>query len=104
MDNKPAPQRDERGRLLPGSTANPGGGGRPKLPDWFKSKAPEALQHLLNVATGVEPAEPELRLKAAMSVVDRFYGKAPETVTVEGQTPLMDILVAMAKPVKSDDG
>ena len=39
-----------------------------------------------------------------MSVVDRFYGKAPETVTVEGQTPLMDILVAMAKPVKSDDG
>ena len=94
--------RGERGYFLPGHNGNTGGG-RPKLPDWFKSRAPDALLYLLDVATGVEPVEPELRLKAAALVVDRVYGKAPETLQVEGASAVMDLLVAMAKPVNSDD-
>jgi hypothetical protein len=93
--------RDARGLFLPGSTGN--AGGRPSLPDWFKSRAPDALKYLLDVATGEEPAEPELRVKAAALVVDRVYGKAPETITVDGQSGVMDLLIALAKPVAPKD-
>ena len=101
VDIKLTPNRDANGRLLPGSTANPAGGGRPKLPDWFKSKGEEALRHLLDVATGVEPVEPELRFKAASIVVDRIYGKAPETVTLEGELAISRIVRTIVDP-KSD--
>lgn len=99
VENKNPPARDERGRLLPGGTANPRG--RPALPDFFKDAAPLALQHLVNVATGVEFVEPELRLKAATLVVERFYGKAPETVTLEGELAISRIVRTIVDP-KSD--
>lgn len=99
VENKTPPARDERGRLLPGGTANPRG--RPALPDFFKDAAPLALQHLVNVATGVEFVEPELRLKAATLVVERFYGKAPETVTLEGELAISRIVRTIVDP-KSD--
>ena len=98
MESKPL--RDAHGRLLPGQSANPTGvnGGRPKLPDWFKAKGEEALRHLLDVATGVEPVEPELRFKAASLVVDRIYGKAPETVTLEGELAISRIVRTIVDP------
>jgi hypothetical protein len=96
MKTTTAVGRGARGQFLPGHQST---GGRPALPDWFKSRAPDALLYLLDVATGVEPVEPELRLKAAALVVDRVYGKAPETLQVEGASAVMDLLVAMAKPV-----
>jgi len=101
VDSKPL--RDERGRLLPGQSANPTGrnGGRPALPDWFRDAGPLALKHLADVATGVEPAEPELRFKAASIVVDRIYGKAPETVTLEGELAISRIVRTIVDP-KSD--
>jgi len=101
VDSKPL--RDAHGRLLPGQSANPTGrnGGRPALPDWFKDAAPEALRHLVNVATGVESVEPELRLKAATLVVERFYGKSPETVTLEGELAISRIVRTIVDP-KSD--
>ena len=100
---KPKPTRDANGRLLPGQSANPNGAGpgRPKLPDWFKSAAPEALRYLLNVATGEEPAETKDRIKAASLVVDRIYGKAPETVTLEGELAISRIVRTIVDP-KSD--
>ena len=101
VENKPTPNRDANGRLLPGSTANPAGGGRPKLPDWFRAKGEEALKHLLDVATGVVDVEPELRFKAAALVVDRIYGKAPETVTLEGELAISRIVRTIVDP-KSD--
>lgn len=98
MDSKPL--RDANGRLLPGQSANPTGrnGGRPALPDWFRSAAPEALRYLLNVATGVVDVEPELRFKAASLVVDRIYGKAPETVTLEGELAISRIVRTIVDP------
>lgn len=99
MENKTLPARDERGRLLPGGTANTRG--RPVLPDWFRSAAPEALRYLLNVATGEEPAETKDRIKAAALVVDRIYGKAPETVTLEGELAISRIVRTIVDP-KSD--
>lgn len=96
MAEAPTIGRDRGGKFLPG---NPSNGGRPALPDWFKSRAPDALLYLVDVATGKEPVEPELRLKAAALVVDRVYGKAPETLQVDGGSAVMDLLVAMAKPV-----
>lgn len=98
MENKPPPARDANGRLLPGSTANAAGGGRPRLPDWFRAKGEDALRHLLDVATGVEPVEPELRFKAAALVVDRIYGKAPETVTLDGELAISRIVRTIVDP------
>ena len=92
--------RDAAGRWLTGQAPAVKSPGRPALPAWFRSRAPEALQYLLDVATGVEPAEPKDRIKAAQCVVDRYYGKAPETINVEGGSPVLDLLVAMAKPVE----
>ena len=99
VENTTAPKRDAHGRLLPGQSGNPRG--RPALPDWFKDAAPAALQHLVNVATGVEDVEPELRLKAATLVVERFYGKSPETVTLEGELAISRIVRTIVDP-KSD--
>ena len=101
VDSKPL--RDANGRLLPGQSANPTGrnGGRPARPDWFRSAAPEALRYLLNVATGEEPAETKDRIKAAALVVDRIYGKAPETVTLDGELAISRIVRTIVDP-KSD--
>ena len=96
MENTTAPKRDAHGRLLPGQSGNPRG--RPALPDWFKDAAPDALRHLVNVATGIEEVEPELRLKAATLVVERFYGKAPETVTLEGELAISRIVRTIVDP------
>lgn len=75
-------ERDNKGKFLAGNKAAVTGG-RPALPDWFKSAAPDALRYLLNVAlddvTDKDgkhvPTEPKLRLQAAERVVERVYGK-----------------------------
>jgi hypothetical protein len=33
-------------------------------------------------------------------MANRIYGKAPETLTLEGGSPVLDLLVLMAKPVE----
>jgi hypothetical protein len=99
MADTPTDGRDgTSGKFLPGNH-HAKNGGRPALPDWFKDRAPEALRYLLLVAVGEEPAEAKDRIKAAQCVVDRVYGKAPETLTLEGGSPVLDLLVNMAKPV-----
>ena len=57
------------------------------------------MRYICDVATGEEFAEPQHRLRAAEYIADRVYGKAPETMQVEGASAVMDLLVAMAKPV-----
>jgi len=88
------PERDAKGRLLPGhSQAGPG---RPALPDWFKSGAPEALKHLLAVATGAHPVDDEaIRLRACETVVDRVYGKAPQAVDVTSTSEISPAMRAL---------
>lgn len=78
--------RDAQGRVLPGHSLNPTGGlGRPKLPDWLKGRSEKALLYIADVADGTEFAEPELRLKAAQIIVDRYYGKPKESVEHSGE-------------------
>jgi hypothetical protein len=54
-----------------------GGPGRKPLPDWFRAGAEDAQRYMLAIVVGDEPCEPELRLKAAESLMDRVNGKAP---------------------------
>lgn len=82
-------ERDNKGKFLPGNKAAVAGG-RPALPDWFKSAAPDALRYLLNVALddvtdkdgNHVPTEPKLRLQAAERVVERVYGKVDSKMEV----------------------
>ena len=104
---KPKPLRDANGRLLPGQSANPAGAGpgRPRLPDWFKSRGPDALRVLLAQATGeLVPSEdgsilpavaqvasdstPKERAQAADIIANRVYGKAPDVITGDADNPV----------------
>lgn len=76
--------RNALGQVLPGSAPLTRNGGRPALPAWLSAKGEAALQYIADVADGTEFAEPELRLKAAALIVDRFYGKAREQVEMTG--------------------
>ncbi len=95
----------------PGQSGNPTG--RKPLPEWFKSSAEDCLRVLVACATGTaregDPpaaflvaadASPKERIAAAELVCNRVLGKAPETLTLEGGSPVLDLLVAMAKPVE----
>lgn len=115
MESKPL--RDAHGRLLPGQSANPNGAGpgRPKLPEWFKSRGPDALRVLLAQATGelvtcddgsILPAvvqvaadsSPKERAQAADLIANRIYGKSPETVTLEGELAISRIVRTIVDP------
>ena len=116
MTTKPA--RDENGRLLPGQTANPSGagGGRPRLPDWFKSRGPDALRVLIAQATGecvqsddgsvlpavkqvAESSSPKERAQAADLIANRVYGKAPDVISGDPDNPVMaHIRIEFVKP------
>lgn len=98
----------------PGVSGNPAG--RPKLPDWFKSRGPDALRVLLAQATGelvpcddgsILPAvvqvaadsTPKERAQAADMIANRVYGKAPDVVTGDGDNPLsLCLKVEFVKP------
>ena len=103
--------RGERGQFLPGNTTAHQGG-RPKLPEWFRSSTEDCLRVLVACATGkvqegdppaalevATSASPKERIHAAELVCNRVLGKAPETITVDGQSGVMDLLIALAKPV-----
>ena len=94
----------------PGQSGNPSG--RKALPTWFRDGAEDCLRVLLACATGKTqagdpPAAAQVaaeatakeRIAAAELVCNRVLGKAPETLQVEGASAVMDLLVAMAKPV-----
>jgi hypothetical protein len=74
----------------PGQSGNPGG--RPKLPEEFKAKGPEALKEILRIAT---EGEGKLQLQALIYVADRIYGKAVQGVEVEGGEGVNGMLAAL---------
>jgi hypothetical protein len=108
--------RDTSGKFLPGNKAAVNSG-RPALPDWFKSSAPDALRYLLNVALddvtdkdgNHVPTEPKLRLQAAERVVERVYGKVDSKMEVAvgvdaaGGTCLQVSFVAADKKTSDDE-
>lgn len=76
------PKRDAKGRLLPGSTANPNG--RPALPEWFRAKGEDALRYIVEVADGKHGTEG--RQRAAEFIVKRVYGDAPIGASGAGES------------------
>jgi hypothetical protein len=98
----------------PGVSGNPAG--RPRLPDWFKSRGPDALRVLLAQATGeLVPSEdgsilpavvqvasdssPKERAAAADMVANRIYGKAPDVITGDEDNPIRAAIeVRFVKP------
>jgi len=98
----------------PGQSGNPAG--RPRLPDWFRAKGPDALRILVAQATGevipqddgtVLPAvtqvatesSPKERTQAAAIIADRIYGKAPDVITGDADNPLRAAIeVRFVKP------
>ncbi len=96
-------KRDEKGRPLPGQSLNPRG--KPAYPDWLKAAGPEALQYIVNVATGKErDVETKYRLRAAEVVVERVWGKPDANINVDASTtsPVLDALLALAKPKEQE--
>ena len=76
------PQRDEKGRLLPGNTANHTG--RPKeyqkVKDLAKQYTETAINTLAEIASDTnQPAR--ARVSAADSILNRAWGKPAQTIT-----------------------
>lgn len=88
-----APSRDESGRIMPGSSGNPGG--RPKaLREYQKWLAENALEkaQLALLACLVDP-DGRVKMMAVKEVADRLFGKAPQAITGEDGKPLMPEIV-----------
>jgi hypothetical protein len=100
------PKRDEKGRLLPGSTANPSG--RPKkikefvdaLHARFYDQAFIVMQELL------ASDDDKVRVAALKELWDRMFGKAPQAITGEDGGPIrfgadattLEMLRKLARP------
>jgi hypothetical protein len=73
----PAPSGEKKVVGRPFPKGHPGGPGRPKLPDSFKSRAPKALKELLDIALGKQAVDKDsVRLAAIALVVEYYYGPA----------------------------
>jgi len=68
--------RDDRGRLLPGTSGNPGG--RPRLPasvrEALRAATPKAVESLVSL---LDSEEPKVRLAAAEALLNRTIGPTP---------------------------
>lgn len=81
-------KRDEKGRLLPGSTANPAG--RPlairEYQLWLKENCLDKAKEALLSCLIHEDAK--VRMLALREVNDRLFGKSPQAVVTEDGKPL----------------
>ena len=79
---KTAQQRDARGRFVKGNT----GGGRPKVPEElreaFQRVCPDALDVLVSIMLN-EGAKDNDRIRAAEVILERGYGKAPQSIGLD---------------------
>lgn len=117
--NKGSGKRRADGTFLPGQA--PMSPGRPRLPDWFKARGPAALRILVAQATGeaipeddgnVSTAVAEVaassstkeRGAAAIEIVNRVYGKAPDVIAGDPDNPISAHLrVEFVKPDKASE-
>ena len=75
--------RDEKGRFAKGNKSN---GGRPKMPEEireaFQKACPDALEVLIAIMSN-ERAKDTDRIRAAEVILDRGYGKAPQSIDLD---------------------
>lgn len=74
-DGQKSAGRDASGRFAAG---NPGGG-RPRLPEWFRSKGEDSLRVLCEIMDGEREDKRMSPGQAAQIVKESVYGKAPMT-------------------------
>jgi hypothetical protein len=88
------PPRDERGKWLPGHSANPGGFNRERsdLLKLFRDKAPDAANVLYDLMMD-EAAAPAVRMACAVHWLDRTFGKPRQSVEVEQQGRTLEQLL-----------
>ena len=70
------PGRDEKGRILPGQSGNPGG--RPKgvaeVVELARKHTKDAMAALHSIATGID-VPPAARVSASVALLERGWGK-----------------------------
>jgi hypothetical protein len=92
-------------KFKPGQSGNPGG--RPKtiaeVRDLARAKTAEAIEALAHIATAGESEA--ARVSAAVALLDRGWGKAPQAITGEGgEGPVLaDIRVTFVRPAPKAD-
>ncbi len=92
-----------------GQSGNPGG--RPKLPDWFRERGPDALKKIVAVMDGKDDEgapvvdEKVTPAMAAQWIADRLYGKAPQAPEDADQQKLHGeaVLALLWKRAKGED-
>ena len=81
----------------PGQSGNPGG--RPKLPEAFREKGPEALARIVEL---MADGDPKVAVKAATWIAERIYGKAAQSIEIEGEST--NALIAALLTTRKIDG
>lgn len=79
----PEVKRDERGRILPGRSLNPGGQPRAavEVRALLEQNTVKAAQRVIEM---MDDADPKIALAAANSILDRVLGRAKQAVEVQG--------------------
>lgn len=90
-------KRRPDGTILPGQTLNPAG--RAKLPEAFKEKGPEALARIVEL---MADGDPKTAIKAATWIAERIYGKAAQSIELEGEST--NALIAALLTARAKDG
>ncbi|MGE0854268.1 MAG: hypothetical protein AB7O44_32460 [Hyphomicrobiaceae bacterium] len=75
-------ERDEGGKFLPGTVANPGG--RPKIPEVVRSRIQGLTVRAVEQIAGLLDSEDErIRLEAAKVILDRAYGRPAQSTELK---------------------
>lgn len=85
----------------PGRSGNPGGRSKTQvdIQALAQRHGPEAIQTL---AAALRSRNERVRVAAAAILLDRGYGRAPQTIVTEGQTPLGLLHLAAATRVSHE--
>lgn len=86
-------QKAEQGRNARGQfTKGNSGGGRPKVPEElrkaFQKVCPEALEVLVSIMSDTEAKDND-RIRAAEVILERGYGKAPQSIDLDAGGAVM---------------
>ncbi len=106
MSDEPTKRRPD-GTILPGVVLNPKGRAQ-ALPVWFVEKGPDALKHLLRVASGEVEDVQLSQATVCLKVVERIYGTAPKAPedssdVTEGIAQLLLAVAGKRAAASSDD-